>query len=205
MYYLFEDAVKQKGDAEAIWSHGECLSYNQAYARVHQYAQWFLSQGIQAEDMVIFYMVNSPDFMCAWLGLMAIGAAPALVNTNLASKALIHCVDIAKAPLLLADGDDEMLGRLEGVRPDLEATGHRIVKVKDVRGHILGLDPIRPANLLRKTVQPTSPMALAYTRCVYPLPLSKPHGEAACPHTSWRLRDQVLGRVVVVMMMMNIW
>lgn len=178
LYYLFEDAVQQNGDAEAIWSHGECLSYKQAYARVHQYAQWFLSQGITAEDRVIFYMVNSPDFMCAWLGLMAIGAAPALVNTNLGSKPLVHCVEIAKATLLLADGDDEMMGRLDGVRSDLEATGHQLVKLKDIRGHILGLLPIRPADELRKAIQPTSPMALAYTRCVHPLRLFWPRGES---------------------------
>lgn len=167
MYCLFEDAVKEKGDAEAIWSHGGSLTYSQAYARVHQYAQWFLSQGVGPGELVIFYMANSPDFICAWLGLVAIGAAPALVNTNLASKALVHCVQIAKAKLVLADGDEQMLNRLDGVRPNLEATGHQIVKLKDVRQHIFGLEPIRPAGELRNTIRITSPMALAYTRHVF--------------------------------------
>lgn len=165
-YHVFEDAVKNNGNTEAIWFNGASLSYNQTYDRVHQYAQWFLSQGVIPGDFVVFYLTNSPDFLCAWLALLAIGAAPALVNTNLGSKALIHCVDIAEANLILADGGQEMLGRLDGVRPDLEATGHRIVNLQDVRDHILGLVPIRPEDEFRKTVQPTSSLALAYTRYV---------------------------------------
>lgn len=112
-------------------------------------------------------MVNSPDFICAWLGLLAIGSAPALVNTNLASNALIHCVKIAKARLVLADGDEQMLQQLDGVQPDLQATGHQIVKLKDVRQRIAGLEPTRPSDELRKTVTVLSPLALAYTRHVF--------------------------------------
>lgn len=167
-YYFFEEAVKKYGNIEAIWFNGAGMSYNQAYDRVHQFAQWFLSQGVAPDDFVIFYLANSPDFMCAWLALLAIGAAPALVNTNLGSKALIHCVEIAEAKLILADGNQEMLGRLEEVRTDLEATGHRIVNLKDVREHILGMPPFRPGDEFRKAVQPTSPIALAYTRYDYP-------------------------------------
>ncbi|KAF3765224.1 hypothetical protein M406DRAFT_70283 [Cryphonectria parasitica EP155] len=163
LYYSFEEAVKREGDGEALWSREECLSYNQAYTRVHQYAQWFLSQGVKPGDHVVFYMANSPDFMCAWLGLMAIGAAPALINTNLASKPLLHCVGIAQARLIFAGGDDEMLGRLEAVRSELMATGHHIIKLGDVRGQILGMKPVRPADELRRLVEATSPMALAFT------------------------------------------
>ncbi|KAJ4407847.1 hypothetical protein N0V82_009830 [Gnomoniopsis sp. IMI 355080] len=170
IYYFLEEKVKKKGDAEAIWSHSECLSWHQMYARVHQYAQWFLSQNVKPGDLVVMYMANSPDFICVWFGLMAIGAAPALINTNLASKALVHCVNIAQARLILADGDDEMLGRLQGARSDLEASGHEIVILRHVRDHILGLKPVRPADGLRKNIGIDSPMALAYTSGTTGLP-----------------------------------
>lgn len=167
MYYCFEDVVKAQGNAEAIWSHTECLTYNQAYDRTNQYAQWFLSQNVKPGDLVVLYMANSADFMLAWLGLIAVGATPAMVNTNLASKALVHCVEIAKAKLVLADGNNEMLARLEGVRSDLEATGHQIMILDGVRSHILGLQPLRPADELREVVQGVSPpMSLTYTRYV---------------------------------------
>lgn len=170
LYYSLEEIVKKKGNAEAIWSHSECLSWKQVYARVNQYAQWFLVHNVKPGDLVVVYMANSPDFMCAWFGLMAVGAAPAMINTNLASKALVHCVEIAQASIILADGDGEMLSRLEGVRADLEASGHEIVILGDVRDHILGLKPARPADELRKNIRIDSPMMLAYTSGTTGLP-----------------------------------
>jgi acyl-coenzyme A synthetase/AMP-(fatty) acid ligase len=129
-----------------------------------------LSQGVKPGDLAAIFMVNSPDMLCAWMGLMAIGAAPALINTNLASKALIHCVEIARAKLILADGDDEMLGHLDGVKADLEASGHQIFHLARVRDEILALEPVRPADELRKIVDMDAPMALAYTSGTTGLP-----------------------------------
>ncbi|KAK7733043.1 hypothetical protein SLS53_008372 [Cytospora paraplurivora] len=170
LYHSFEDAVRRNGSSEAIWSHTESLTYDQTYARVNQYAQWFLSQGVKPGDFVALFMLNSPDMICAWVGLFAIGAAPALINTNLTAKALIHCVEIAKVTLILADGDDETLGRLDGVRADLQASGHRIFRLRDVREVILALEPVRPGDDLRKTVKMDAPMALAYTSGTTGLP-----------------------------------
>lgn len=170
MYYLLEEVVRRKGDAEAIWSSSGSLSWNQLYTHVNQYAQWFLSLGVKPGDIVAFYMANSSDFMCAWYGLMAIGAAPAGLNTNLASKALLHCLELAQVKLILADGDPDMLSRLEGVQPDLEASGRRIVKLADVRKHIFSLAPVRPSDDLRKDIVPTSPLILAYTSGTTGLP-----------------------------------
>ncbi|KUI61101.1 Isopenicillin N epimerase component 1 [Cytospora mali] len=170
IYYQFENSVKRKGSDEALWSHAESLTYHQTYVRVHQYAQWFLSQGVKPGDLAAIFMINSTDMVCAWMGLMAIGAAPALINTNLVSRALIHCVEVAKANLVLADGDEEMMGRLDGVKAELEASGHRIFRLGDVREEILALEPIRPGNELRKMVNMDSPMALAYTSGTTGLP-----------------------------------
>lgn len=170
IYYYFEDAVKEKGDSEALWSHGECLTYNQTYARVNQYAQWFLAQGVRPGEYVALLMVNSPDMICAWFGLLAIGAAPALVNTNLAAKALIHSVSIAKVKLILADGDADLLGRLDAVRGDLETSGNRICRLGDVRAQILSMEPVRPGDDLRKGVSVDTPLSLAYTSGTTGLP-----------------------------------
>lgn len=115
-------------------------------------------------------MVNSPDMVCAWYGLLAIGAAPALVNTNLAARALVHSVEIAKVKLILADGDGDLLGRLDAVRGDLEASGHRICRLADVREQVLGMEPLRPSDQLRRNVGVDAPLALAYTSGTTGLP-----------------------------------
>lgn len=168
LYDLFEELATRpgQGNEEAIWSHTECLTYAQTYDRIHQYAQWFLAQGVKPGQYVVFYMGNTPDFCCAWMGLMAIGAAPALINTNLASKALIHCINIAQSELLLADGDAELLTRIDDEKPALEASGLRVVHLDDVRGQIQSLKPTRPPSELRKGMVGSSPLALAYTRFV---------------------------------------
>lgn len=170
MYYLLEEVVQHKGDAEAIWCPSGSLSWNQLFARVNQYAQWFLSQGVKPGDIVAFYMANSSDFMCAWYGLNAIGAAPAGLNTNLASKALLHCLELAQVKLVLVDGDTDLLSRLEGVQAHLEASGHKIVKLVDVRAHIFSLAPVRPPDELRKDVTTASPLFFAYTSGTTGLP-----------------------------------
>lgn len=167
-FYRFEDAVKSNPNGEALWSHSETLTYTQAYHRVLQYAQWFLSRGVQPNDRVVLYMVNSPDFLLAWFGLVAVGAAPALVNVNLAKKPLVHCIRLAKARLVLGDGDEELLGRLEEVRGELEASGHAIAKLGEVKGEILGGLALRPGDELRKDQTIASPICLAFTRYSYP-------------------------------------
>ncbi|PSR77809.1 fatty acid transporter [Coniella lustricola] len=175
-FYLFEETALARGDAEAIWSspalHNECLTYTETYTRVLQYANWFLApaQGVKPGDHVVLYMGNSADLMCAWLGLLAIGAAPALVNTNLAGKALLHCVEIAKASLLVMEGGEDMVDRIEGVRAELEASGHKVVRLRDVKGELLALEPKRPGDELRKKAQPHSSLGLVFTSGTTGLP-----------------------------------
>lgn len=79
---------------------------------VNRYARYFLSQGIVRNDIVAFYLQNSAEFMFAWLGLLAIGAAPAMVNYNLTGKALSYCIKVAGAKIILAD--EELFERIVG-------------------------------------------------------------------------------------------
>lgn len=171
MWDVFAHVVESKGqDDEAIWSRTECLTFHQLHARVNQYAQWFLSQNVKPGDLVAIYMANSPDFMGVWFALLAIGAAPALINTNLASQALVHCVELAQTKLILADGDAMLHSNLDSVQAHLEASGHKIVRLLDVRQHILGLASVRPADELRRGLSPDAPMMLGYTSGTTGLP-----------------------------------
>ncbi|KAJ9151950.1 Fatty acid transporter [Pleurostoma richardsiae] len=158
LYYLVEAAANRRGDKEAIWSRAGTLSWNDTLARSNMFAQWFLLQGVRPGDFVAFFMMNSPDFICAWVGLLAIGAAPAMVNYHLNSQALVHCLDISTATLILADGSSEALTRLENL-----GSKYRVANVADVRNDITSLEPKRPSDDLRNGVTGDSPMALFYT------------------------------------------
>jgi acyl-CoA synthetase (AMP-forming)/AMP-acid ligase II len=86
LYYFFEENLKKHPNHEAIWSRTGSYTFAETSLRATQYAHWFLSLGVKPKDYVAFFLTNSPDFLFAWLGLWAIGAAPALINYNLTGK-----------------------------------------------------------------------------------------------------------------------
>jgi acyl-CoA synthetase (AMP-forming)/AMP-acid ligase II len=164
LYYFIEKAATERGDEDCVWSRARCYNWNEGLTLVHQYSQLFLSQGVQPGDLVALFMRNSPDFVFAWIGLWAVGAAPALINTSLTGNALLHCLGISQARLILADGGPDVLSRINGVAAELEASGVRILKLDEIRDLVYGLDPVRPGDELRAGVRPGSPMCLLYTR-----------------------------------------
>jgi fatty-acyl-CoA synthase len=89
-----EEAGAARGDAPALLSARECLSYRQLTGRANRYARWALGQNLVKGETVGLLMPNRPEYMAIWLGITAVGGVVALLNTNLRSQALAHCVDI---------------------------------------------------------------------------------------------------------------
>jgi acyl-CoA synthetase (AMP-forming)/AMP-acid ligase II len=102
----------------------------------------------------------------AWLGLWAIGAAPAMINYNLAGKALMHCLKVSGAKLLLVDEDPELVARIDDVRADIEGQlGMRITVLdRDVKKVIRTMKAERPEDAFREGVKGDWPMSIFYTR-----------------------------------------
>ncbi len=90
-------------DDPALIGEHEAFSYGALAARANQYAHWALQQGIAAGDAVALLMPNRPEYVAIWLGLTQAGCVVALLNTNLASDALGHCIDSAGAAHVIAD------------------------------------------------------------------------------------------------------
>jgi acyl-CoA synthetase (AMP-forming)/AMP-acid ligase II len=110
--------------------------------------------------------MNSPDFMFAWLGLWSIGAAPAMINYNLAGKALLHCLKISGTKLLLVDEDPGLRGRIEDVGTQLEGgLGIKVIVVDiAVKATISATSEERPPDAYREGVKGDGHMCLFYTR-----------------------------------------
>jgi fatty-acyl-CoA synthase len=83
------------GDAPALISDRETLSYRALAARANRYARWALALGVAKGETVALMMPNRPEYLAAWLGITRVGGVVALINTNLTDRALAHCVDIA--------------------------------------------------------------------------------------------------------------
>ena len=113
-------------------------------------------------------MMNRPEFLFAHLGLWSVGSAPAWINYNLAGDALVHCLAVAAAKILLVDEESECRQRIEAVRVRLEGElGMTVIMLdKDQKGEISRIEPQRPDDALRTGVMGKSPLFLFYTRSV---------------------------------------
>lgn len=114
------------------------------------------------------YMMNRPEFLFAHLGLWSIGASPAWINYNLAGDALVHCLKVAGAKVLLVDEDSACRQRIEDIRERLENELGMTIKVLDQsqKGEISRSEPKRPDNEMRKNANGKFPLFLFYTRYV---------------------------------------
>jgi fatty-acyl-CoA synthase len=92
------------GDRPALMSDRETLTYGELDARGNRYARWALANGIGKGDVVCLLMPNRPEFAAVWLGIARAGGVTALLNTNLAGRALAYCIDIvAPKHVIVAD------------------------------------------------------------------------------------------------------
>jgi len=99
---VIEERAAQSGDAPALLSDIECLTYRALAARMHRYTRWALTQGIQKGDCVGLLMPNRPEYMAAWLGITQAGGVVALLNNNLTGASLAHAIQVAAPSHLIA-------------------------------------------------------------------------------------------------------
>ncbi|KXX82825.1 Isopenicillin N epimerase component 1 [Madurella mycetomatis] len=163
-FFLFEAAAQRLGDLPCIWSRQAEYTWSQAYERVCQYGHYFRDLGVTPSQYVGVYMYNSPELLFIWMGLLSIGAAPALINYNLASDALLHCVRLSKAQFLMYDDTPDCVSRIESAHQQLRNIGIETIKVSDTlkarvaenSPHRASVDCFEESRLL--------PFALMYTR-----------------------------------------
>jgi fatty-acyl-CoA synthase len=120
---VIEELAVRFGNAPALLSDTESLSFRALAERSNRYARWALAQNIGRGDTVCLMMPNRPEYMAIWLGIARVGGATALLNTHLVGPSLAHCIDaVSPKHIIVAKG---LLESLEGARPHL-ATAPRI-------------------------------------------------------------------------------
>jgi len=100
---VVEHHAKQAPNAPAIRFEGRVMSYGELDAAASRVAHWARGQGIGQGDVVALFFENRPEYLVLWLGLAKIGAAAALLNTNLRAGPLAHTLRVADAKLHLVD------------------------------------------------------------------------------------------------------
>jgi fatty-acyl-CoA synthase len=116
---VIEEMAVRMGDAPALLSDRERLTYRGLAARANQYARWALAQGLAKGEVVCLLMPNRPEYMAIWLGITSVGGVVALLNTNLVGASLAHCVRAVRPKLAIVDA--EMAGVWSGAAEFVEA------------------------------------------------------------------------------------
>jgi fatty-acyl-CoA synthase len=93
---VIEELAETRGDAPALLSAGECLTYRALDDRANRYGRWALGQNLGKGEAVCLVMPNRPEYLAIWLGISKVGGVVSLINTNLRGAALAHCLDIVK-------------------------------------------------------------------------------------------------------------
>jgi fatty-acyl-CoA synthase len=96
------DLADKYGDATALVSERELLSFAALAARMNQYSRWALSTDVGRGETVALVMGNRPEYFAIWLGLIQVGAIVALISPNLPAAALSHALKVASARRAIA-------------------------------------------------------------------------------------------------------
>jgi fatty-acyl-CoA synthase len=114
---VIDELAEKFGDAPALLSDRERLSYRALAERSNRYARWALAQGLAKGDTVCLLMPNRPEFMAIWLGVTRAGGVVALLNTNLAGSALAHCINVVEPKHVIVGA--ELAAGFASARPHL--------------------------------------------------------------------------------------
>jgi fatty-acyl-CoA synthase len=115
---VIEEVAARMGDAPALLSDRESLTYRALAQRANQYARWALEQGLGKGDVVCLLMTSRPEYFALWLGITSVGVVVSLLNTNLVGASLAHCIRIVSPKHIIASA--EFLDTLTDIEPQLE-------------------------------------------------------------------------------------
>ncbi|EEP78730.1 conserved hypothetical protein [Uncinocarpus reesii 1704] len=169
---FFAEQVKKQPNATCIWTREAEFTFQEAHDMACQYGHYLLSLGVKRGDLVAVYLQNCSEFPILWLGLWAIGCSPALINYNLAGPALMHCLKVSSAEILIVDSDPDCAGRVEEQRAAIEGELNMkpLLLDENLKSYIATFPSAVPDESFRKGIEGGSPACLFYTSGTTGLP-----------------------------------
>lgn len=148
-----------------LWTRERTYIYREIQEQACQYAHFFLSNGVNKGDLVALYLQNRQEYMVAWLALWSIGCAPAAINYNLHGDALLHCLKISDAKILIVDEDYGCRSRVEesqdAITGDLGM--EQMILDDTLKAHISTLPTTLPPKERAMHIEGQFPAILLYT------------------------------------------
>ena len=116
---VIAEFAEKYGDAPALLSDREQLSYRELSAQANRYARWALGQGIRKGDTVCLMMSGRPEFLAAWIGISRVGGVTALLNTNLVDSGLAYCINVVEPKHIVVEA--QLFKSFESARAHITA------------------------------------------------------------------------------------
>ncbi|WP_020180116.1 long-chain-acyl-CoA synthetase [Methylopila sp. M107] len=105
--HVVAELAARFGDRTALISHRETFTYSELDGRANAYARWAKQNGIVKGDTVALLMANRPEYLAIWIGILRVGGAVALLNTNLRGAPLAYNVSIVDPKLVIVGAEHE--------------------------------------------------------------------------------------------------
>ncbi|KAK0642779.1 Fatty acid transporter protein [Lasiodiplodia hormozganensis] len=87
-------------------------TYRQLHTAAQRHAAYLRrAHGVRPGEVVALDMANGARFVIAWFAVWALGAVPAFINCHLRGAALLHCVGVSTARLVLVEEELETGGK----------------------------------------------------------------------------------------------
>ncbi|CAL8243265.1 unnamed protein product [Lota lota] len=164
-------------------------SYSQADKQSNKIAR-VLSTHVQVKegDAIALFMGNEPLYIWICLALAKLGCIASLLNSNIRSKSLLHCLSCCDAKVLIAAED--LRGAVEEVMPALRQQGVRVFILSDDRDSE-GLEGLRD-QIQQASDQPLSPQLRANTTLKGPALYIYTSGTTGLPKAALVTHERVM-------------
>lgn len=116
--WAFAGTVRKNPTGVAVKYEDYQLTYSQLNEWANQLAHFLLSKHIKKGDVVVVYIENRPELLCAAIACAKVGAIAALVNTSQTGKVLTHSINLVEPKLAIVG--DELLDNLDEVLADTQ-------------------------------------------------------------------------------------
>ena len=114
---LLDENLRQgRGSRVAIWHGSESVTYAELLARVERFTTSLAKAGIKKGDRIILRLMNTPEFVVAWLSILRIGAIAVATMPLLRARELKTVLEDSGASLAICQ--DSLLEELEKARDD---------------------------------------------------------------------------------------
>ena len=164
-WFVLLETVKRYPNMTCLWTRERSYTYREVQDHACQYAHFFLSQGVKKGDLVAVYLQNREEYIFAWVALWSIGCAPAAINYNLTGDALLHCLKISGAKVLIVDEESGCRARVEESQDAIIGNlGMKPMVLDDALKAQISTHPTTlPPKELGKHIQGEFPAILLYT------------------------------------------